>query len=60
MFNKLITKAFYNTVQATRFTFQEIQDTSSNLNTKIQSAYGPHGLGLAVISDIPNYIAMRS
>ena len=59
MINKYLIRAFFQTSKAVRFTFDEIQDCNSNLNEKIEIAYGSKGLGLAIVSGIPNYSKMR-
>ncbi|CAD8044442.1 unnamed protein product [Paramecium primaurelia] len=59
MLKKIFVRAYFQTVKAVRFTYDEIQNCSSNLNAKIEEAYGSHGLGLAIVSGIPNYSKMR-
>jgi hypothetical protein len=44
---------------AVEFSYWELLDNSSNLNHKIEKAYGPEGLGISIVSDIPKYSEFR-
>ena len=42
-----------------RFKYVELMDKSLDLGPKIEEAFGTHGYGACLVSDIPNYIQLR-
>mmetsp|Transcript_26127 Transcript_26127/g.22976 ORF Transcript_26127/g.22976 Transcript_26127/m.22976 type:complete len:143 (-) Transcript_26127:646-1074(-) len=41
------------------FDYEEIINRDANLDEKIERAFGPEGLGLCIVKNVPNYVEKR-
>ncbi|XP_077212064.1 uncharacterized protein LOC143858755 [Tasmannia lanceolata] len=47
------------TIKTVTISYSELQDKGGDLSTKIESAFGPNGLGIVSVSDVPGYHVLR-
>ncbi|RDX77907.1 hypothetical protein CR513_41893, partial [Mucuna pruriens] len=49
----------FPTVTTLSISFSQLQDKNSDLSLKIEEGFGPNGLGILSITDVPGYSSMR-
>ena len=42
------------------FTYEEIQDSTSDLSNRIKQAYGPDGYGICIVKNVPKFTEYRA
>jgi hypothetical protein len=43
-----------------RFTYEQLADPGADLSSQVEAAFGPEGLGICVVDNVPGYVDARA